>query len=167
MTSREIEWVLVDTDEFLKLQQRIEVIWFADFAHTETSVRQVLIKSNLQWKSFSRSCLLPWYKDNKDWSYPDSEHYTLVERAKLQPIKLREDKDLLIRTAYHTLINKRLIVDGCKRAVALETESNKGREIPEVRVLKCYGPQIHSIFPMDFTNLIVKELRSHIPSCTT
>jgi hypothetical protein len=133
-------------------------MWLGSFWNTDTQFRETVIRRNAEWKKFSHSCLLPWYKQGFDWTRPCAENYSVREKAKEEPSKLREGETMLIMTAYDSIINKRLVVDGCKRAVALETATNRNRTIPRVRVLECFGAQVHCIFWCDFLNLIRKTM---------
>jgi len=56
-----------------------------------------------------------------------------------------------ILSAFHTGIRKRLIVDGCHRAVALETELARSKTIPIVTVLECFGSSVEIVFYDDFS----------------
>jgi len=129
-----------------------------DFALTDTRTREALIDTNQKWKEFSQNCYLPWYT-GPDWCVPDSLNWGLTEYSRKFPALLTQREDLLILTAYHSLLGKRVIIDGAHRAVALDSEVNAGRDIPPVKVLECFGTQIHGILPADFCNLIVKALR--------
>lgn len=162
MNSDILEYSKVDNRCFLAHAPEIGVIWLRCFHNTDTQTRRAIIRSKVQWTRFSQSCLLPWYKGGTDWSPPSAENYSLQEKAKESPSDLKKGQKMLIMTAYHSLIDRRIIVDGCKRAVALETAVNRGGNIPEVTVLESYGTQIHSIFPCDFNNLVRRALTSII-----
>ena len=82
------------------------------------------------------------------------------EYARVFPKELKELPNTPILSAYHTLLDKRIIVDACHRSVALQSEVDRERPIPKVRIIECYGSQIHSIFPCDFCNLLVDSLKA-------
>jgi hypothetical protein len=57
--------------------------------------------------------------------------------------------DNVIITIFDTTKQKRLIVDGIKRAAALTIASETGVDIPAEKVLECYGDRIDILFPCD------------------
>ena len=168
LSSPEIIWKNVENHQYLSEatgEGKVTVIWLKGFSNTDTHSRETIINSNLQWRRLFNDSVLPWYylgsSPRGDWSKPKSLNYKLVDYAFKHPKPLnRGVEELLIITAYHSLLEKRLLVDGCKRAVALQTEVDQGRDIPTVRVLECYGTQLHAIFPCDFCNLIVDRLNA-------
>jgi hypothetical protein len=158
-TASELKWVEAPRNHFIEQSQNVLVIWQRSFYCTDTKVREVDVESNLDWGLFSANCLLPWYKNDLDWSNPNAENFSLREYARLFPKELKDVPNAPILSAYHGLLDKRIIVDGFHRAVALQSEIDRKGRIPKVRIIECYGSQIHSIFPCDFCNLLIDALR--------
>lgn len=105
---------------------------------------------------------LPKYKNGKSWNDPNAQNYTLDEYTLQAPsnIKnyaeevLKRSEVLQITSAYHTKTEQRLIVDGVNRAIALQRKVNSHENIPEIRLLECYGIHVDKSFPCDFANLV-------------
>ncbi len=138
----------------------VRVMKTSSFFHTDTKSRGATIDSNEFWKEFSKDAYLPWYHPGGEWSDPANINWTLPEQAKQSPLSFEQTDDLLVVSGYHELLGKRVIIDGCHRAVATETAVQKGAPIPPVKVLECYGTQIHAILFADFCNLVAKALKS-------
>ncbi len=156
-TSPMLRWNDVSESTFYQEAHRISVLWLKGFVFTDTRIREVGITNIEDWREFSESCYLPVYKQG-DWSTPNAENWNLQEYAKFNPTTLSYANEILILSAYHTLLKKRIIIDGAHRAV--ELESNLGKKLEEARIIECYGSQLHSIFPCDFNNMIVRAIKS-------
>ncbi len=152
-----LRWNDVSESTFYQEAHRISVLWLKGFVYTDTKIREADVSNYEDWKEFSESCYLAVYKQG-DWSSPNAENWALQEYAKLNPSTLTYSKEILILSAFHTLLKKRIIIDGAHRAVALE--SNFNQDFGEARVIECYGSQLHSIFPCDFNNMIVRALKA-------
>jgi hypothetical protein len=155
-----LKWVEAPRHHFIEQSPNVLVCWQHSFNCTDTQVHQVDVESNSDWELFSENCLLPWYKNGREWSYPNAENFSLREYAQLFPKELKELPNTPILSAYHTLLNKRIIVDACHRSVAIQSAVDKKGQIPTVRIIECYGSQIHSIFSCDFCNLVVNALKA-------
>lgn len=154
-----LRWIEIPLDRFMHYASEIRVTWLGRFDSTDTRFRETTIDSSGIWKSFASICILPWYKNGLDWSYPNSKHYSLEEYArdhKEYELDVLPGKPLL--TAFHSLLDVRLIVDACHRSVAIQNAVNAYEKIPRIRVLECYGTQLHTIFPCDFANLITSRV---------
>ena len=153
-----LRWNDVSESTFYQEAHRISVLWLKGFVFTDTKIRLIEISSIEEWREFSDSCYLPVYKGG-DWSTPNSENWSLKEYAKLNPTQLTYPNEVLILSAFHNLLKRRIIIDGAHRAVALE--SNLTKEFGAARIIECYGSQLHSIFPCDFNNMIVRALTTN------
>jgi hypothetical protein len=158
MNTGRIIWSEVPNERILAEWKKATVMKMGDFVCTDTKTREAIIDSNDKWKEFARECYLVWF-DGGQWSTPNKLNWGVTEYASKNPSPLSQSVDLLILSAYHTLLEKRVIIDGCHRAVALATMVQNGQSIPTARVLECYGTQIHAILPADFCNLVVEALR--------
>ena len=163
-----MKWVKIAPDRFLQRRDDIQVLWIKDFLNTDTKFRGAVIESNEEWKEFSKSCFLPWYKNSPLWSSPNNENYSLQEYAKEYSedklFIIKEGEEMLMLSVYHVALGKRLLVDGCHRAVALEIAVNKGTKIKPVSILECFGTQLHGVFYADFTNMIADTLQTRVSS---
>jgi hypothetical protein len=132
------------------------------FKNSNTKARQCIISDIPSWDKFSDSCFLPPVK------LEECSHglYKLKDFLLSPSIRddtrfnhLENEDNLMIITAYHTSIKKRVIVDGFHRAAALEAEiKNKERfAIPKVTISECYGNLVHTIFPFEFSHLLTVE----------
>lgn len=151
-----LRWNDVSESTFYQEAHRISVLWLKGFVFTDTRIREVAITNIEDWREFSESCYLPVYKQG-DWSTPNAENWGLQEYAKANPSTLSYPNEIMILSAYHTLLKKRIIIDGAHRAVALE--SNLGENFAEARIVECFGSQLHSIFPCDFNNMVVRAIK--------
>jgi hypothetical protein len=66
----------------------------------------------------------------------------------------RNAKEINLTSVYHTTLDKRLLVDGVHRAIGLQLRINKNEQIPEVRLMECYGINVAQMFEADFGHLI-------------
>jgi len=153
-----IRWLGASEQQFMQSASGIRVIWLSRFYHTDTEFRELIIDSNELWKSFVRNCLLPWYKNGLGWSDPSGMNYSVEEYAHEHPQELGSLPDEPLVTVFHPVVNVRLIVDGCHRSVAIQSAVNKNQLIPKIRIIECYGTQVHAIFPCDFCNIMAKAL---------
>jgi hypothetical protein len=77
----------------------------------------------------------------------------LIEKSWLSKEELKSEKDIVIITAYDSDLNKRLVVDGMKRSIAIQRLVNQNIPIPELELIECYGPNIKLTFKDDFLHL--------------
>lgn len=104
---------------------------------------------------------LPKYKNGKSWEDSTAYNFTLKEYTLQSDLEvknkaketLNKSRQLQITSAYQSAIKKRLIVDGVHRAVALQLKVYKHENIPEIRLLECYGTDVSKSFPYDFGHL--------------
>src|ERR1700730_15859704 len=119
-----LRWNDVSESTFYQEAHRISVLWLKGFVFTDTRIREAEISSIDEWGEFSESCFLPVYQQG-DWSTPNNENWNPQEYAKLNPSTLTYSNEILILSAFHTLLKKRIIIDGAHRAVALESNLNQ------------------------------------------
>ena len=153
-----IKWRETTPDTFLSRRPKIRVKMLKKFYDTDTQVRITTINSVSKWNEFAKTCILPWYNNSLSWSNPSAANLGLTTYALQHPAKLW-NKEITLMAAFHTLLKTRLIVDGCHRAVAVETSANERQCVPNTEVIECYGSQLHAIFPCDFCNLISPRLQ--------
>lgn len=147
----------VDNQRFLEHARGIRLHWKHNFDDTDTRTKECVILTIEDWREFSESSFLPWYKSGLKYTDLDRVNYSLYEYAARYPSTLDPDQEMRILTAFHTEVRKRLIVDGCHRAVALETEVSKNNTIPIVTVLECFGSNVDRIFPCDFSPALMGQ----------
>ena len=157
-----IDWHNGLSSDFLNHGSDIRTVWLRGFYCTDTKVRTAVLKDKSQWREYASEVLLPWYKDGLDWSHPEAKNYQLSEfaneHATDNQFSLRNEQ-LRVLSVYHNLLNRRLLVDGCHRAVAIEIAVKREIEVREVEVVEAYGSQIHAIFPCDFANLLREKIQ--------
>lgn len=152
-----LNWAAATDADFLTPALRphaVDVLWRGSFIDTSDSVRQAVINSRDDWAEFAKGTLVPQCRSG-GWSILGSVNYTLSDRAKAPFDPPHSMDDMTILTAYHTSVEKRLIVDGMKRALLVEKLFQEGKEVPEVRIIERYGPQVHVTFWADFYNILL------------
>lgn len=154
-----LKWTPAPDSEFLGRSADIDVKWAGSFAYTDTRVRRARISSREEWAEFSGDAVLPWYKAGGGWNVLGSVNYTLAERAREPFPPPTSEADMTLLTAFHCLLQKRLIADGVKRALKVEKMFQAGEQIPEVSVIECYGTQVHVTFWPDFLNVVTNAAR--------
>jgi hypothetical protein len=149
----------LSNEKFLKRARRcVTIMGYRKFYKTNIECSRYKLKKKRDWDRFARLSYLPWYK-GKHFSEPNAKNWSVREYALLYPIKLRRKKNIIIMTAYHPLLHKNLIIDGCHRAVAIDSLLLEEKPIPEVEIWECRGEQLHAIFPMDFQHFVVDALK--------
>ena len=140
----------------------VRVNWPGRSLRPDILTRKCIIDSVDQWKDIIQVSYLPRYKDGKSpWEDP-AQNFTLYEYSlQTSPeIRLRADKTLenapnkRITAAYDIKLNKRLILDGDHRAIAIQLKVNLGENIPEMELTECYGEHMEDIFATDFKHLL-------------
>jgi hypothetical protein len=152
-----VKWKETTNDEFVRSangpENTIRVWWSRNLAD-DTKTREYFIRSESEWNCLRmEDSYLPKYKDRKSWNDPYAHNFTLKEYTlqSSSEVKsyaeeaLNKSKQLQITSAYHTAIEKRLIVDGVNRAVALQLKVYNRENIPEIRLLECYGTKVNKI----------------------
>jgi hypothetical protein len=112
-------------------------------------------------KFISDSCYYLSCKDGKNWQNEDGRKQTFKEWMEADNHRKKEKyifdssrfEDNVIITAYDTVKQKRLVLDGQHRASAITIACEKGVSMPEVRVFECYGNAVSMIFPCDVYQL--------------
>jgi len=163
------EWIQIEPEEFIISSHNqvstIDVIW-THCLTKDTCARTCIINNNSQFQEILSKSYLPWYKKYKNYDEPDAENFTVIEKSRIlnqneidQFLK-RLYSHPIITTAYHTKLKKRLVVDGCKRVCGAQYLINNSSIFPSIKVIECYGENIHNIFKLDF-NPIIKNLKLH------
>jgi hypothetical protein len=159
-----VEWSEIPNDEYMvstnSRDSYVRVIWEQRFLG-DVRARKCTIRSQEQWKSTVENAFLPRYKDGKTWEDPTAQNLTLYEYSLQVPSDveftansiLREDKDIKLTSVYHTVLGKRLLVDGVHHAIGLQLMVNRNEQFPEVRVMECYGANVAEMFKADFVHL--------------
>ena len=126
-------------------------------------------------------CFLPWYKPNargeKDWNFEGCTNYSVgeyvdlvlkkqIERQDIQDLvkSLSQkglNKNIVITVASDTILNKKLIIDGCKRTIALnlldedtwKSVTNLGASSFKIGALELTSKLTHFVYPADFMKL--------------
>ncbi len=147
-------WPEVESAQFLEHSNEIDVLWRPDLWSDDIRVREGFMRNKRDWARFRKNCFLPWYKGGLNYDDAGSVNYSLRKHAKEEPTKLKSDRNMLLLSAFHISANLRLIVDGCNRANAIESEIKKRHVMPTVRVVECYGSRIDQVFYADFGRLL-------------
>lgn len=149
-----MSWKEISLEEFLPYMYNIRVNYtFTLSLLGEVRFRKYIIKSNTDWKNILERSFLPDYKYQISWNDPLAKNYLLIEKSWLSKEKLKSEKDIVIITAYDSDLNKRLVVEGMKRSIAIQRLVNQNIPIPELELIECYGPNIKLIFKDDFMHL--------------
>jgi hypothetical protein len=164
-----VVWENVSIDDYLHSatseENRIIVIWKQEPKFfSDTKARKCIIDSVGEWHSIHMSdSFVPRYKDGKNPQDPDAEIFTLSE---YYPYATSEEKGkgaeavnntssiLQITTAYHTVSETRLIVDGLKRSLGIMDNIRDGQQLRPITILECYGPSVAKIFLGDFPHVL-------------
>jgi len=101
------------------------------------------------------------YKNGRSWNDPSAENFKVTEYCLIMPVEVRDRvdtimriaKDFTITTAYHTTLDKRLIVDGVHRALGIESKIMQIGLFSIVNLIECYSNRIDENFEYDFKHL--------------
>jgi len=161
-----MEWNEISNSEFARSafsqDNYIRVIWSGFFGDGVRS-RKCIIHSIEDWRSVIENAFLPRYKDGRCWEDPIARNFTLLEysldvhpdvKSKANERLSRQANEINLTSVYHPTLDKRLIVDGVHRAIGLQLKINKNEQIPEVRLMECYGTNVAQMFEADFGHLI-------------
>jgi hypothetical protein len=159
-----VEWSEISNDEFMhsaiSQDNYVRVIWERRFLG-DVRARKCTIRSQEQWKSMIEKASLPKYKGGKSWEDSTALNFTLYEYSLQVPSEvefransiLGEAKGIKLTSVYHTVLGKRLLVDGIHRAIGLQLEVNRNGQVPEVTLMECYGTKVAEMFKADFVHL--------------
>jgi hypothetical protein len=131
------------------------------FNVTKTQCKKISINSCEEWIKFSESCYSTSCKNGKNWTDIDAKKETLKEWITRADVSTKPEfqfdetkfKDNIIITIYDNRKQKRLIIDGIHRAVALTIACMNQHSIPQVVIFECSGNQVMTIFPFDIIQL--------------
>lgn len=126
----------------------------------------LVIRDEKEWLDFADTCYLSMNKGGgfetlRGRNY-ELEEYTL-EHWEDPYFTLKRSDTLFITTVYHTLLDKRIIIDGHKRAIALTLKAidkmnDNGLTFPsKIIIYECYGSQTHIVF-VDFSHWVTDVL---------
>jgi hypothetical protein len=158
-----LNWEESSVNDFLqsasKYNSRIDVEWTGQIA-PNTKVRICIISSLTDWRTEISNSFVPRYKDGKDPHDATAQIYTLREWAKTLTVKEvidyaeRFQTGVNVTTAFYSVWNARLIVDGLKRSGAIEVMVNNYNSIPHATVIECYGTDVAKTFPTEFAHIV-------------
>ena len=112
----------------------------------EVNGRKCLFAEIQRWKKLGRSYCSKLYLYEYSLQVPSDVEFTANSI-------LREDKDIKLTSVYHTVLGKRLLVDGVHHAIGLQLKVNRNEQVPEVRLMECYGTKVAEMFKADFVHL--------------
>lgn len=179
--------------DFLKADQRTTVIRLIPLLLqggqsglnrlSQIAAFRKLIFENQDDIEYLESSYLVWYKPNNrgeaDWNRAGCENYTVAEyvdsilkgdvsrgdiKNLVRSLKGGLNEDIVLALAFDTKLNKRVIVDGCKRAVALALIARQSRE-EFLKLLNSGFPVVmmeprsrlaHCLYPCDFLDFCAK-----------
>jgi len=121
------------------------------------------IQSSERWLNFIDSCYsLDCVVIGHNWKAINGEKLNFTQwmsRIKEQTGYFRFEKEKFIDpifcTVFDTQKQKRLIVDGLKRANALTTacKEDKMKNMSDITIVECYGDRVDIIYPCDIHQL--------------
>lgn len=129
--------------------------WRGTFRDAVTDFRHATISTKEDWDEFTENTYTCSYKTG-NWNVLGSENYLFLEKFKLpfESPKPEWERDYSMLTAFHTVIQKRLILDGMHRGFYLEKAYQEGGFARDIQVFEAIGPQVHVTFWYDFLNLV-------------
>jgi hypothetical protein len=160
-----LQWIEISNNEFMRSAMTqtnyIHVMWGGIF-FGDVRARKGAVCSKEQWKSTVEKAFLSRYKDGKSWEDITAKNFTLYEYSLQVPPEvainankiLGQTKDITLTSVYHTVLDKRLLVDGIHRSIGLQLKINESEHIPEVRLIESYGTNVVEMFRPDFIHLI-------------
>lgn len=157
-------WNDISNSEFLGLatgkENQITLIWIRSLPANIRS-RSCKITSSVDWAALMDNSFIPRYKQGRQPNDLTAEIFSLKDYC-LQanyPEQvyaaglLKIAPSIQITTAYDNKLDRRLIVDGLKRAIGIQQIIRNNQTIPEATVLECYGTNVSEIFPMEFMHI--------------
>jgi hypothetical protein len=157
-------WNDISNDEFLRsalsMENQIAVTWIPPLSVNMKS-RMCKISSSEKWTTLMNNSFIPRYKQSRLPEDLNAEIFRLDEYCQQTnyPEKtiarhlLKIVPSIQITTAYDSDQDRRLIVDGLKRAIGIQQMVHCNQIIPELTVLECYDPDISRIFPVEFMHI--------------
>lgn len=122
---------------------------------SSTRFRQARVTTKDDWTEFTRDTYLCTYKGGA-WDAPGAENLSFLEgyqSVPRHPRKISEPGWRIIAT-FHTILEKRLIVDGMHRGFQTEKDFRENGAAREIEIIECYGPEVNFTFPYDFQPLM-------------
>ena len=170
------DWRQISVTSYIDQTRRnnVRVIWLGSaitfpndilaniFNITKTKARECIIATSDDWIDFiSDSCYSLSCEDGKSWYDLDGKKQLFLDWMATGKIRNNPHYQLdqtkfsnnIITTTFDTSKQKRLIVDGIHRSVALTIASETGLPIPEIKVMECYGDRVDVVFPCDIHQL--------------
>jgi len=157
-------WSDISNDEFLGSatgkENQVTLIWTPSLPANIKS-RRCKITSVYNWTALMDNSFIPRYKQGRQPTDPTAEIFNLnscclqanyPEQVQAR-LLLKIAPSIQITTAYDNNLNRRLIVDGLKRAIGMKQMILLNQAIPESTVLECYGTNVSSIFPLEFMHI--------------
>ena len=157
-------WDDISNEEFLKSalgnENRITVTWVPSLS-VNTKSRICKISSSEKWTILMNNSFIPRYKRGRLPEDLNAEIFRLNEYCQQTnyPEKaiarhlLKVAPSIQITTAYGSDQDRRLIVDGLKRAIGIQQTVHGNQMIPEVTVLECCDLDVSRIFPVEFKHI--------------
>jgi hypothetical protein len=152
-----IQWSSVDEREYMEHASQITVIWVGSFSGKNISFRKTPVCANVDFISLLGNAYLPWYYNNLggdcNYNHPGAKNYTVdqwVNKHQVGQIRNKQ-QPIVILTVLDTGLGKRLIIDGCKRSVALVKYGFTGIDVSGF-LFEAYGDSIRHLFCADFAS---------------
>jgi hypothetical protein len=157
-------WISVPIDEFIQSacsnDNQITIVWRYPLPR-DTLSRKCTVCSAAKWNElFMSKSFVPRYKDGGTPYDTNAQIFTLDEYCSQNGYSERDKAAALlnaaptiqITTAYDNSLDRRLIVDGVKRAIGIQQKVDVEKSFPKVTILECYGPQVSKRF-LDFSHI--------------
>lgn len=150
-----IEWEQATEEVFRRrLAEGNMIGWTGVFANS-TRFRQARVTTKDSWDEFTNETYLCTYRVGA-WNTPGAENLSFLEGYRIIPRHPRRvpESGWRIITAFHTILRKRLIIDGMHRGFQTEKDFRESGAAREIDIVECYGPEVNATFPYDFQPLI-------------
>lgn len=157
-------WNHVSNSEFLSSatgnENQVTLIWIPSLPANINSRRCKIISSE-DWAALMDNSFIPRYRHGRQPNDLTAEIFSLKdyclqtnypEQVNASGL-LKIAPSIQITTAYDSNLNRRLIVDGLKRAIGIQQMIRDKQTIPESTVLECYGTSVNEIFPIEFMHI--------------
>lgn len=157
-------WDDISKDEFLRsalgIENQITVTWIPSLSVNMKS-RICKINSSKKWTTLMNNSFIPRYKRGRLPEDLNAEIFRLDEYCQqtnypeevIARHLLKIAPSVQITTAYDNDKDRRLKVDGLKRAIGIQQMVHCNQMIPELTVMECYGMDVSRIFPVEFVHI--------------
>lgn len=150
-----IKWEQTTQEVYRKRAAQGNMVGWTGYFASTTGFRRAQIAKKEDWDEFTKDTYLCTY-DLGAWNIPGAKNLTFLEGYDVMPRHPRQvaEPTWSILGAFHTALQKRLIVDGMHRAFQTEKDWRDSEKVRGIDVIECLGPEVHLTFPWDFRPLL-------------